>query len=52
MNEKEGIVKFQYENKNTIIYNPDYYKVNKTITVLNTRDIEHKIILKINVYIH
>ena len=42
MNEKEGTVKIQYENKNIIIYNPDYHKVNKTTTTLNTRDIEMK----------
>ena len=40
MNEKEGIIKFQYENKNIIIYNPDYHKVNETITALNTRNSE------------
>jgi len=27
MTEKEGIVKYQYENKNTIIYNPDSLKL-------------------------
>jgi hypothetical protein len=35
MNDKEGIIRFQYENKNLIIYNPDYHIVNKTIQVLN-----------------
>ena len=35
MNDKEGIIRFQYENKNLIIYNPDYHIVNKTIEVLN-----------------
>ena len=52
MNEKEGIVKFQYENKNIIIYNPDYHIVNKTITTLNTREIELKYTFEINVYTH
>ena len=33
--EKEGIIKFTYENKNVIIYNPDYHTVNKTIDNLN-----------------
>ena len=28
-NEREGIIKFTYKNKNKIIYNPDYYIVNK-----------------------
>ena len=46
MNEREGIVKFQHENKNIIIYNPDYYIVNKTITALNTREIELKYTFK------
>ncbi len=31
MSDIEGIVKFQYENKNTIIYNPDYHIVNKLL---------------------
>ena len=42
INEKEGIVKFKYENKNTIIYNPDYHIVNKTIATLNARDTQQK----------
>jgi tRNA A37 threonylcarbamoyladenosine biosynthesis protein TsaE len=46
MSDKEGIVKFQYENKNTIIYNPDYHIVNKTIDLLNARNIEHKYVFK------
>ena len=46
MSDKEGIVKFQYENKNTIIYNPDYHIVNKTIVLLNARNIEHKYVFK------
>ena len=37
MNEKEGIVRFQYENKNTIIFNPDYHIVNKTIATLGDK---------------
>ena len=37
MNEKEGIVRFQYENKNTIIFNPDYHIVNKTIETLGDK---------------
>jgi hypothetical protein len=35
LNETEGIVRFEYENKNTIVYNPDYHAVNKTIDNLN-----------------
>ncbi|MFN9108606.1 MAG: hypothetical protein ACK5XN_00795, partial [Bacteroidota bacterium] len=42
MNEKDGIVKFGYES-NTIIYNPDYHKVIKTIETLNNREgVSHK----------
>ena len=42
--EKDGIIKFTYENKNKIIFNPDYYMVNKTIEILNNRnsDISYK----------
>jgi hypothetical protein len=36
--EKDGIIKFTYENKNKIIYNPDYYMVNTTIETLNKRN--------------
>ncbi len=35
MSEKEGIVRFQYNNKNLILYNPDYHVVKKTINTLN-----------------
>ena len=31
MNDKVGMVKYQYENKNLNIYNPDYHTVNSTI---------------------
>ena len=37
MNDKEGIVKFQHENKNVIIYNPDYHSVNTTIKTLGDK---------------
>jgi hypothetical protein len=35
LNENDGIVRFEYEKKNTIVYNPDYYDVKKTIDNLN-----------------
>ena len=35
MTENDGIVQFEHENKNTIVYNPDYFDVNKTIDNLN-----------------
>ena len=35
MSEKEGIVSFQHNNKNTIIYNPDVVAVLETIKKLN-----------------
>jgi hypothetical protein len=38
--EKDGIIKFTYLNNNKIIYNPDYYMVNKTIENLNNRNID------------
>ncbi len=47
MNDKEGIVKFQHENENVIIYNPDYHIVNTTIKTLG-----EKYTLKINVFKH
>ena len=37
MNDKEGLVKFQRENKNIIIYNPDYHIVNNTIKILGDK---------------
>ena len=40
--EHDGIIKFTYENKNKIIFNPDYHMVNKTIENLNNRDSEIK----------
>ena len=40
--EHDGIIKFTYENKNKIIFNPDYHMVNKTIENLNNRDSEKK----------
>jgi hypothetical protein len=40
--DNEGIIKFTYENKNKIIYNPDYYMVNTTIENLNARNVEFK----------
>jgi hypothetical protein len=40
--EKDGINKFTYDNKNKIIYNPDYHMVNKTIENLNDRNIDIK----------
>ena len=38
--EKDGIIKFTYKNNNKIIYNPDYYMVNKTIKILNKGNID------------
>ena len=38
--EKDVIIKFKYLNNNKIIYNPDYYMVNKTIENLNNRNID------------
>ena len=35
LNETDGIVRFQYKNKNTIIYNADYHHVMKSIDNLN-----------------
>lgn len=35
LSETDGVVRFQYKNKNTIIYNPDYYHVVKSIENLN-----------------
>ncbi len=35
LNETDGIVRFQYKNKNTIIYNADYHHVIKSIDNLN-----------------
>ena len=40
--EKQAIIKFTYKNNNKIIFNPDYYKVNKTIENLNNRNIDIK----------
>ena len=42
MNDREGIVKFQHENKNVIIYNPDYHIVNTTIKTLGDKYIFKK----------
>ena len=35
MSDKEGVVRFQYNNKNVIIFNPDYHVVKKTINNMN-----------------
>ena len=35
LNENDGIVKFEYKNKNVIVYNPDYHDVKKTLERLN-----------------
>ena len=35
MNDHEGITRFYYENKNVIIFNPDYVEVNRIINILN-----------------
>ena len=37
MNNKEGIVEFQYENKNLIIFNSDYHILNNTIKTLGDK---------------
>jgi hypothetical protein len=34
---KEGIVRFQHEKKNSIIFNPYYHIVNKTIETLGDK---------------
>ena len=38
MNDGEGVVRFEYLNKNVIIYNPDYYIVIDTLSKLNQLD--------------
>jgi hypothetical protein len=37
MNDREGIVKFQHENKNVIIYHPGYHIVNTTVKTLGDK---------------
>jgi len=48
MSDKEGIVRFQYNNKNLIIYNPDYHVVKKTIDKLNdgVKDSKYSLIIR------
>ena len=48
LDEKDGIVKFNFDNKNKIIYNPDYHSVTKTIETLNNhyKDEKEKFIFK------
>ncbi len=57
MSEKEGIVKFKYENGNMIVYNPDIKAVIETIKVLNKIMMLNLlkmmlILVIINTYIH
>ncbi len=36
MSEGEGVIRFEYKNKNTIIYNPDYHEVMETLKKLES----------------
>lgn len=42
MNDKEGVVRFGYDNKNTIIFNPDIIDVLDTIEVLNNKELTYE----------
>ncbi len=41
--DENGIIKFTYDNKNKMIYNPNYHMINNTIENLNNRNIDVKL---------